>query len=601
MDRPHLVPVLWCSVPRRGCLASMAPAPRRSEPAMSDLQSISDLLTTPGNLGRIVAATRGRVIDVSQLRRDVYANAECLRASGCKRGLLITEDTYWAIVGMLALFQMGAEVVLPQNATVGAITSIQEHWDVLVCDRLPAGQVGGIILQSAGEGSGELQPLDATKCYLNLFTSGSTGIPKRVRKTLAVMEREAEAIELIAGGNVEATARILGTVTHQHLFGLSYKLFWPLCSGRIVDGTVHELWESLLAQDLRGSVVITSPAHLLRLGPVNPLPAGRQPSRILSAGAVLPLLASAAASTVFGSAICEIYGSTETGTIARRERHRVDLPWQVAPGVAVEIADDGTMWVTSPFLSETTHHRCDDLAERDINGGFHLRGRTDRVVKIDGARVSLAAVEAGIAASPWVANVALVVLPGDVPALGAAVVPSEAGRLKLLEVGSFRFSRLLRQGLQDLQEAPGRPRRWRFVEALPVNDLGKTVQRDLLALFDVRRPTEPEIRAVRATSDGIELDLFTSPDLQQLEGHFPGMPIVPGVAQIDWAVKLAARHLELPVGVAMSYQVKFHRLTLPGTLLTLKLDLDAERQRLNFAYRRDDVVLTSGIIRTCAP
>jgi 3-hydroxymyristoyl/3-hydroxydecanoyl-(acyl carrier protein) dehydratase len=75
------------------------------------------------------------------------------------------------------------------------------------------------------------------------------------------------------------------------------------------------------------------------------------------------------------------------------------------------------------------------------------------------------------------------------------------------------------------------------------------------------------------------------------------MPIVPGVAQIDWAVKLAARHLNLPIEVATHYQVKFHRLTLPGTLVTLKLAHDAIRQRLNFSYHRDEVVLTSGAIK----
>ena len=91
----------------------MVPASRRGEPVMIDLQSVSDLLTARhptahGNPGRIVAMTKGRAIDLAQLRRDVAVNTRSLRATWCKRGLLLADDTYWAAVGMLALFQAGA-------------------------------------------------------------------------------------------------------------------------------------------------------------------------------------------------------------------------------------------------------------------------------------------------------------------------------------------------------------------------------------------------------------------------------------------------------------------------------------------------------------
>lgn len=562
------------------------------------MRSVASLLHGPRDLTETVAMLGSTRIDVGRLRQDVAANVERLAGMTCRRGLLVSEDTYWAVVGMLTLFQIGAEVVLPQNVTAGATVAIAGQWDLLVCDRLPDGQSQGFVLQAGIATKGELKQLDPTDCRLNLFTSGSTGVPKQVVKTLAIMEREAAAIEEIIGRDVPSDARVVGTVTHQHLFGLAYKLFWPLCSGRYVDGVVHELWEGLLSQDLYGAAIVTSPAHLTRLGEMDPLRKGSQPSCVLSAGALLPLSASGAAARIFGAPICEIFGSTETGTVAWRQRDRLELPWQPMPGVSIARGPDGVLSLRSPFLPDTSVFQGSDLIELDQSGGFHLKGRVDRIVKIEGKRISLPEVEAQLCALPWVSAAAAVALPGDQPVLGAVIVPSEAGARELANLGAFRFGRLLRGALETSQEAAGKPRRWRFVDALPKNDMGKFLQRDLATLFlPKQRPTEPDLVGIRRNGDRVEIDLYNAPDLQQLDGHFPGMPIIPGVAQIDWAVKFAARYLDLPIEVATAYQVKFHRLTLPETMVTLKMEHDSARRRLSFAYHQAEQVLTSGSIR----
>ena len=67
--------------------------------------------------------------------------------------------------------------------------------------------------------------------------------------------------------------------------------------------------------------------------------------------------------------------------------------------------------------------------------------------------------------------------------LGAVVVASHAGKEKLMEMGEFRFSRLLRRELAHTQEPAGLPRLWRFVQSLPVGDMGKRKDRDLADLF----------------------------------------------------------------------------------------------------------------------
>jgi len=110
------------------------------------------------------------------------------------------------------------------------------------------------------------------------------------------------------------------------------------------------------------------------------------------------------------------------------------------------------------------------------------------------------------------------------------------------------------------------------------------------------RPTEPEIRVVRTLADGAEFDLFIPPDLAYLDGHFPYMPIVPGVALIDWAVKLAARHLKFPIDSAQAFRVKFRRIAIPNTVVTLSLRHTAPWRRLNFQYSSGVEILSAGSI-----
>jgi hypothetical protein len=565
---------------------------------------ISDLLCGDVPRTKVVARSGGRRIGLGQFRADVAANAAALRATNCRRGLLLTHDTYWAAVGMLALFQSGAVVVMPPNALPATLASLAGEWDHLVSDAAVAGVAPPFLLRT-GDGQESLKELDPQASEIALFTSGSSGDPKRVTKTLGQMEREAAALETLLGPHLSENGIVTGTVSHQHLYGLSYRLFWPLCSGRTIDGTVHEFWESLTVGGLSGGAVVTSPAHLTRIPGRPAMAAGERPGLILSAGAPLPGAAAVQASDIFAAPVVEIYGSTETGTIAWRKRDKLDVPWQPASGVIVRQAADQRILVTSPFLEGEAEHEGSDRIRLLPDGRFELLDRADRIAKIEGKRISLPEVEKRLLELSTVAAASAIALPGDKPRLAAAIVLTERGARELAKEGRFRFGRRLRKELSAVLEPAGIPRRWRFVTALPTGPLGKLRMEDVLALFDSPqdagsrdRPQEPDLHAVRRGERWIELDLFNRPDLLQLNGHFPTMAIVPGVAQLDWAVKMAARFLDLPLPAATNFQVKFHRLTLPRTTVTLRLEHDAERRRLQFEYRKpDQQVLTSGSVR----
>jgi 3-hydroxymyristoyl/3-hydroxydecanoyl-(acyl carrier protein) dehydratase len=105
----------------------------------------------------------------------------------------------------------------------------------------------------------------------------------------------------------------------------------------------------------------------------------------------------------------------------------------------------------------------------------------------------------------------------------------------------------------------------------------------------------PEILAERREGNRIELDLRVPADLACLAGHFPGLPILPGVVQIDWSVHLARTRMDLRGKFAAAENLKFLSIVQPEERLTLALELSVQT-RLAFSYFRDAKTYSSGTL-----
>jgi 3-hydroxymyristoyl/3-hydroxydecanoyl-(acyl carrier protein) dehydratase len=106
---------------------------------------------------------------------------------------------------------------------------------------------------------------------------------------------------------------------------------------------------------------------------------------------------------------------------------------------------------------------------------------------------------------------------------------------------------------------------------------------------------EPLVLARRQNPEGIELDLRIVADLASLRGHFPGLPIVPGVCLLDWAVRNAVRHCGLLEAAAPRFQVKFRHVLQPGNEVTLLLRPRPDGG-VRFEYRRAAAIYATGTI-----
>ena len=108
--------------------------------------------------------------------------------------------------------------------------------------------------------------------------------------------------------------------------------------------------------------------------------------------------------------------------------------------------------------------------------------------------------------------------------------------------------------------------------------------------------TEPVIRDIRHSEARVDLQLFLPESLLYLEGHFPGLAILPGVVQLDWAIRYGRRYLAIGDAAAATVQVKFHRPIRPNREIALSLAYARERKRLSFECRAETEVCSSGQI-----
>jgi 3-hydroxymyristoyl/3-hydroxydecanoyl-(acyl carrier protein) dehydratase len=84
--------------------------------------------------------------------------------------------------------------------------------------------------------------------------------------------------------------------------------------------------------------------------------------------------------------------------------------------------------------------------------------------------------------------------------------------------------------------------------------------------------------------------------LEHFAGHFPGLPILPGVVQVDWSLRFADEWVPGARALATIEQLKFMAPVPPGVVLKLVLRHDAPRRRIAFAWRFGERDCASGVI-----
>ncbi|GJI94442.1 AMP-binding protein [Duganella caerulea] len=438
--------------------------------------------------------------------------------------------------------------------------------------------------------------LSADLPALVVFTSGSTGAAQAIPKKLSQLASEVETLDVLFGATA-GDAAVLATVSHQHIYGLLFKVLWPLSTGRAIHALSITYPEELAAGMAAGPcVLVASPAHLKRLPEhLDWRGAAGMLRTVFSSGGPLAADTALAAGRLLGSVPVEVYGSSETGGVAWRQRSGItDDAWRPFPTVAWRLgAADDTLEVRSPHLADDNWLALADRAARVGEQRFLLLGRSDRIVKIEEKRISLSAMEEALLACGMAAEVRIVLCEpgaGERQRLAAFIVPTPAGRALLDAEGKPAFNAHLRAVLAAVVDAVALPRRWRYLDQMPVNAQGKTTLAALLALLDgddgaaARRPCLPQLRELEREPLRVLLEVSAPADLLYFDGHFDVAPILPGVVQVDWAIHYGRQYFDLPPQFKGINALKFQQVIQPETPVRLELQHDEAKGCLQFRY-----------------
>ncbi|MEW7865588.1 AMP-binding protein [Aeromonas diversa] len=429
---------------------------------------------------RTVAFDAQSEVTLETLRRTALTLANQLKSGSATRWALCMNDSYHFTVALLACAMAGHDVVLPGHQRLAALKELfeQDAFEGVICDE--ALSLPCLVLRvdsvSTDDGQPEFNHAPSLAPTLTLYTSGSSGQPKAIAKPWSLIEAEVR-VQGALWGTALTGARLFASVSHQHIYGLLFRILLPLALGVPFARRQTDYPEQLLAQP-QSWALISSPAFLSRLGAVLNAPGCRL---VVSSGGPLAYEDARQCASLLGPLPVEIYGSSETGGIGWRQSRGPDCSWTPFPGVEVGCDERQALLLSSPFMDEPAPWRGSDrIALCGEPGQFRLQGRLDRIIKVEEKRISLDEVEQRLLALDEVSDAAVQPLEqGGRQILGAALVLTPEGRANLAHLGHGAFLLALRQRLRPWLEPVALPRSLRLFEALPLTGAGK---RDGVAL-----------------------------------------------------------------------------------------------------------------------
>ena len=107
----------------------------------------------------------------------------------------------------------------------------------------------------------------------------------------------------------------------------------------------------------------------------------------------------------------------------------------------------------------------------------------------------------------------------------------------------------------------------------------------------------PKILNVTKHSDEqISLDIVVEADCEFFKGHFADQAVLPGIGQIDFAIKMVSRYFGIDMYQFNSIpQAKFKKVVVPNDNLTLNLTKKANV--ISFEYRLEEEQVSLGKLK----
>ncbi|MBX9902048.1 MAG: AMP-binding protein [Burkholderiaceae bacterium] len=513
--------------------------------------------------------------------------------SDAQRIALYLEDSFEFAAALFGAWHAKKCVYLPTELLTATVERLSDEVDIFVGgfpERLsPMQKMVDMNIPTI-----TWESLDPAAEALVVFTSGSSGHPVAIPKRLSQIFCEVASLSKLFDSELN-DACVYSTVSHQHIYGLLFSILWPLASGRPFATRRLRFPEDIVAalNNQVSAVLVASPAHLKRLpSHLDWRNARKNLRKVFSSGGPLPNDALPICRELLGQAPTEIYGSSETGGVAWRQRAEgSSSAWVSLPQVEVKVSDD-ELSVRSPHLPKFDWTVTEDRV-KPVDNGFEILGRRDRIIKIEEKRISIDAMEQALLRTKFVSEVRVIALSGHRLNLGVVAVPNEIGWELYDKSGKAALNAELRAALANVAEKTALPRRFRFLWSMPSNASGKSTEAALQKIFDPRRPNA---RLITRSQLNATFEISISENLPFFEGHFSEFAVLPGVTQIEWAILFGNEIFDIPPYFLGMSSVKFQRIITPNKVLTMELAFDANTGVLSFTYSANEQKFSSGRI-----
>ena len=439
---------------------------------MNNPLPLAQWLCTNRHPQHVVAFAGQKLWTQADLINDVQRIYGWLKTQPGERWALCFDNSYDFLAALLATLHAGKTPVIPGHRREAQLREQQNHFCGVMSDT--ALNLSCPVINPQDLICMPVQPFEPVPANAGvvLFTSGSTGEPAQIFKSLQALDEEIAWLAALWGDSLR-NCRVVGSVSHQHLYGFTFRIMLPMALGLPGDAAMIHFPEQLAAHSSHPLLFISSPAFLKRLD-VNLTPPDVK--RVISAAGKLDDDTAKMARAWLKQPVSEIYGTTETGVLAWREHSQSAPVWQPFPLVNFIAQEDG--WQVASPLTDNNPVQLDDILEFTPQGHFRLSGRRDRIVKIEEKRISLSEIERRLLTLPGIEDAAVVpIMRANRIALGAVVVVGEQGGDK----------QRWRDALRAWLEPVAIPRYWRIVERIPLNSQSKRAWTQLQELFDETR------------------------------------------------------------------------------------------------------------------
>lgn len=420
-----------------------------------------------------------KTINSQQLKAKVAGLYEKLEQHSSRECILLFHDCYYFIVALLAALHAGKTPILLGHNNLDKLRSEYDGQQLILTDHeiednpllwsIPQRLSGSTLLSTI------ILPAINPLTSLVLYTSGSSGEAKKIVKTVQIMDTEVRWLAELWQNEFNAT-QVKGSVSHHHLYGLTFRIWLPLSMGYLIDTDIVEFPEQL--NDHNPFVFITSPAFLQYVDTVLPTPSW---TFILSAGGVLNRELAEKILDWSGKPVREIYGSTETGVIAHREQCLQQCSWSPFPELSLTSQGDQRYQLNSPLLSSDKPFLLDDKLSFTQADQFELLGRIDKIIKIGEKRISITDIENRLRQFDFIYDAAVIPIQRNNRTYLGAVIET----LPPIEKLTQQQISIWRQELKKFIDPIAIPRFWRQVTKIPLNNQSKRCWSQLQELFNV--------------------------------------------------------------------------------------------------------------------